>query len=115
MKYLPLILAAGMLTSITTAAPARKKSNKAETSVCIPRSNGIFSLHEAAATGNEEILRKRLSEPQHKIDQLDEFGNTPLSIATAAKNQKLVSLLKEAGATTSSTGARIVSHRGKSF
>ena len=102
MKYLPLILAAGMLTSITTAAPARKKSNKAETSVCIPRSNGIFSLHEAAATGNEEILRKRLSEPQHKIDQLDEFGNTPLSIATAAKHQKLVSLLKEAGATTSS-------------
>ncbi len=101
MKYLSFILAMGLLSGITAAAPAKKKAPKAEASVLMQRSNGIYSLHEAAAAGNAEVLTKRLAEPSHNINQKDESGNTPLHIAKKAKHQNIVKLLQQAGADAS--------------
>jgi hypothetical protein len=105
MKYLSFILAMGLLSGITAAAPAKKKAPKAEASVLMQRSNGIYSLHEAAAAGNAKVLTKRLAEPSHNINQKDESGNTPLHIAKKAKRQNIVKLLLQAGADASTPQA----------
>lgn len=80
------------------------------------RTNGIYSLHEAARAGHEEAVRARLSGPQVRHNQYgwivktdaqidsaavnakNEEGNTPLHLAAAACHTGIVKLLLDAGA-----------------
>ena len=80
------------------------------------RTNGVYSLHEAARAGHEETLRARLSGPQVRHNQYgwivksdeetdraavnaaNEEGNTPLHLAAAACQTGAMKLLLEAGA-----------------
>ena len=101
MKHLILILAVILLPSLATAAPSRKKAPRQETSLFAPRSNGVYSLHEAAATGNVAVLRQRLSESNTNLDQQDEQGNTALHIAAAAGQKEIIRMLLQAGASSS--------------
>lgn len=103
MRTLTLILTICVLSSAVLAAPPKKKK-QVENPRTLPelayRSNSIYSLHEAAAAGDLNTLRQRLS-GEVKIDQQDEFGNTALDIATKANQQEAVKLLLKAGASRS--------------
>ena len=80
------------------------------------RTNGIYSLHEAAQAGNAEAVKARLSGPQVKHNQYgwivntdaklspaalnaeNEQGKTPLDLATEGGHAEVVQMLREAGA-----------------
>lgn len=82
----------------------------------LERTNGIYSLHEAARAGSEEALRARLSGPKLKHNQYgwlvktdeapdaaavnaaNEEGNTPLHLAAAGGHAGCVEMLLQAGA-----------------
>lgn len=100
MKHLIIICAVALLPALATAAPTRKKAPRQETTQLVPRSNGFYSLHEAAATGNVAVLRQRLSGNNAQPDQQDEWGNTALHIAAAAGEKEIIKLLLKAGAST---------------
>lgn len=102
MKYLTLLLfAVCLLPTLATAAPARKKVSQKAPTLLSPRSNGVYSLHEAAATGNIAVLQQRLSESNTNPNQQDEWGNTALHIAAAAGRKEIIKKLLQAGASTS--------------
>ena len=82
----------------------------------LTRTNGIYSLHEAAAAGHEQALRARLTGPQVRHNQYgqitqtdspadpatiintpNEHGNTPLHLAAAAGHRHIITLLLEHG------------------
>lgn len=125
MRISVICLVACLLTSLSLAAPPKKKK-QIENPRALPevayRSNAVFSLHEAAATGNIQVLRERLAEarqsgqsntysnpheqrsvpaPNININQQDEFGNTALHIATKANQKEVIRLLLSAGASKS--------------
>lgn len=80
------------------------------------RSNGIYSLHEAARAGCVEAVHARLTKPavrhnqygwvvkgDDKVDRaavnaVNEEGNTPLHLAAAAAHREIIQMLIEAGA-----------------
>lgn len=101
MKHLIIICAVALLPTLATAAPTRKKAPRQETTQLVPRSNGVYSLHEAAATGNIAVLQQRLSESNTNPNQQDEWGNTALHIAAAAGRKEIIKKLLQAGASTS--------------
>lgn len=101
MKHLIIICAVALLPALATAAPTRKKAQRQETTQLVPRSNGVYSLHEAAATGNIAVLQQRLSESNTNPNQQDEWGNTALHIAAAAGRKEIIKKLLQAGASTS--------------
>lgn len=86
------------------------------------RTNGIYSLHEAALAGNEEAVRARLAGPQVKHNQYgwivksdakldpaalnakNEQGYTPLDLAAAAGHTAIVELLRKAVAESAAAG-----------
>lgn len=63
----------------------------------LQRSNGIYSLHEAAAAGDTAILRQRLNEGADP-NAADEQANSPLHLAAAANQAEAVDALLRAGA-----------------
>lgn len=61
------------------------------------RSNGVYSVLEAAAAGNAEVLQTRIKEGCN-VNQVDEMGNTALHLAAQAGSAKCIKLLLKAGA-----------------
>ncbi len=61
------------------------------------RSNHVYSVLEAAAAGNAEVLAARLKEGADP-NQLDELGNRPIHYAARGKSAKVIRLLLSAGA-----------------
>ena len=125
MRISVICLTACLLSGLSLAAPPKKKK-QIDNPRALPevayRSNAVFSLHEAAATGNIQVLKERLAEarqsgqrnaysnphaqrsaptPHIDINQKDEFGNTALHIATKANQQEVIKLLLQAGASRS--------------
>lgn len=61
------------------------------------RSNGVYSLHEAAEAGNIATLTARMKEGAD-INAKDEQGNTPLLLAVGGGHAEAAAALLEAGA-----------------
>ena len=61
------------------------------------RSNGVYSVLEAAAAGNEGVLQARIREGCN-VNQVDEEGNTALHLAARAGKVNCIKLLLHAGA-----------------
>ncbi len=61
------------------------------------RSNGVYSLLEAAAAGDEATIEARLAEGGNP-SQVDELGNSPLHYAAKGKSARALQLLIVAGA-----------------
>ncbi len=61
------------------------------------RSNGVYSVLEAAEAGDSKVLAARLEEGADP-NMVDELGNTPLHLAVRGKSSKVVQMLLSAGA-----------------
>lgn len=61
------------------------------------RSNGVYSVLEASAAGNEGVLQARIREGCN-VNQVDEEGNTALHLAAQAGKVNCIKLLLHAGA-----------------
>lgn len=68
------------------------------------RSNAVYSVLEAAETGNDEVLAARIKEGRD-VNQKDENGNTALHLAARRGSAKCVKLLLKAGADATVTDA----------
>lgn len=103
MKYRFILFTAALLCFQTCyGAPERKKKSRPTQSArseLIYRSNGVYSLLEAAACGNLEVMQARISEGCN-VNQQDELGNTALHLAAMAGQQNAVQLLLKSGAST---------------
>lgn len=69
------------------------------------RSNGVYSVFEAARDGRTEVLQARLAEG-HAANGKNEQGDTPLHLATAAGHTETVLYLLKAGADPLAVNAR---------
>ncbi len=63
----------------------------------IYRSNGVYSLQEAASAGDVAVLQARLDEGENP-NRVDEAGNSPLHLAACGGSLRALNLLLEAGA-----------------
>lgn len=103
MKYRFILFTAVLLCFQTCyAAPERKKkkeTTRPARSELVYRSNGVYSLLEAAACGNLEVMQVRISEGCN-VNQQDEQGNTALHLAAMAGQLKAAQLLLKSGAST---------------
>lgn len=99
MKTFSLILAATLLGQTVTAAPDSKASSGTAGKLpdLIYRSNGIYSVLEAAGAGKTDVLEARIKEGCN-VNQIDEMGNTALHLAARAGSADCVKLLLKAGA-----------------
>ncbi len=88
--------AAGSAPAARGLTPAQRK--------LIHRSNGVYSLLEAAAAGDAATLSRRLRAGDDP-NQADEFGNRPLHLAAQGQSVELIRLLLEAGADSSARNA----------
>lgn len=78
--------------------PAKKAAAKKEaTEAWRVRSNAVWSLHEAAESGELATLNQRVSEGEN-LNAADELGNTPLHLAAAAGHLEIVQALLKLGA-----------------
>lgn len=82
------------LAALTVPAVAMEAQ---ELQAWMQRSNGVYSLHEAAGAGNMEVLEARLREGAD-TNLRDENGATPLHLAAAAGHADAVEALLKAGA-----------------
>ncbi len=69
------------------------------------RSNGVYSILEAAAVGDVAALQARLAEGENP-SQVDEEGNSPLHYAAMGKSPRVLELLLNAGADPAARDAR---------
>lgn len=97
MKYVMLTLAAGILGCHTLATPARGEEAEDKLPDLIYRSNAVYSILEAAAAGNTEILRARIADGDN-INQMDEMGYTALHLAAKGNHGACLMQLLQAGA-----------------
>ncbi len=70
----------------------------------IERSNGVYSVAEAAAAGDTDVLKARLAEGADP-NEVDEEGNCPLHHAAGGKSDLALNLLLKAGADPLATNA----------
>lgn len=72
----------------------------------LERSNGVFSPHEAAATGDMNLLREAQVE-KHTVNMPDELGKTPLDIAAENGHASAVAHLLSVGASATEQTERL--------
>lgn len=102
MKQLSLILA---FCGLSSAVPSEANDIlPAELPGLIYRSNGVYSLLEAASEGNLEVLSARIAE-NCNVNQKDELGNAALHLATQNGHIDCIESLLKAGADTMLTNA----------
>lgn len=83
-----------LLTSVLSLTPAVAD----ELLPWLQRSNGVYSVHEAAAAGDMNELREAVTD-KSTLNMPDELGNTPLDLAVAAGHVAAVNHLIAEGAT----------------
>lgn len=107
MKRISLFMTALLLCGITQAAPGKnkKESQASPLPALVYRSNGVYSVIEAAAAGNSTVLKARLAEGCD-VNVADEHGNTALHHAVLADSTNCVKILTQAGADTLSSNAQ---------
>lgn len=98
MKYLMLILIAGLLGGYTQAAPGKvNRKTGSRLPELIYRSNAVYSIPEAVAAGDTRTLEARIREGAN-VNQADETGMTALHLAARGNQSKCLSILLRAGA-----------------
>lgn len=101
MKQLLLTLA---FSSLSSTIPAVANDAPPVLPDLIYRSNGVYSLLEAAEVGKLEVLSARIAE-NCNINQKDEHGNTALHLAARNAHFDCIRALLKAGADTMMTNA----------
>lgn len=90
-----------LLLGAVPALAAAENAPTPSTSPALPnliyRSNGVYSIPEAAAAGNAAVLADRIKEGAN-INQIDELGNSPLHLAAKNNATECLALLLQAGA-----------------
>lgn len=90
-----------VLLGLVPALTAAESAAQANTSPALPnliyRSNGVYSIPEAAEAGNVEVLAARIKEGAN-VNQIDEFGNSPLHLAARKNATECLALQLQAGA-----------------
>lgn len=106
-------LAAWSIIGELTAADAPPADDSLET--WFQRSNGVYSVFEAALAGDLDVLKQRLAEGA-PVNGKNSLGDTPLHLAAEAGHAALVRRLLSAGADPLAKDAagRIPSDRAKS-
>ncbi len=104
MKHSAFVLSALLLALPAPAASSCPVCSPAEGLPLCYRSNGVYSLSEAAAAGDEAVLKARLSEGENP-NQVDEVGSSPLHYAAMGESARVLQLLLEAGADTAARDA----------
>lgn len=106
MNRIAYIVVAALLCSVAAGAPEKdRKKGKSSLPKLIYRSNGIYSIIEAAAVGNEEVVTARIKEGAD-VNARDENGDTALHHAVLANSSACVQALIKAGADTLITNAK---------
>ncbi len=95
---LPLLLCmpVGAASEDSEQQPSAKQRMK-ELLALTKRSNGVYSVLEAASAGDANVLKERLAEGEDP-NLLDERGNSPLHLAVRNKSPRVAVLLLKAGA-----------------
>ncbi len=100
-----LFLTAGLLVATAAAAPRKsEKKDDFELPKLIYCSNGIYSIIEASAVGNKEVVAARIKEGCD-VNQKDENGDTALHLAVQKGAADCVSILLKGGADPMITNA----------
>ena len=90
-----------VLLGLVPALAAAESAAQANTSPALPsliyRSNGVYSIPEAAEAGNVEVLAARIKEGAN-VNQVDELGNSPLHLAARKNATACLALLLQSGA-----------------
>ena len=98
MRYSVLILIASLLCGTVRAD---SKEDKPESGKDLPqliyRSNGVYSILEAAAAGNLEVMKARIEEGCD-VNQIDEKGFTALHLAAMGNETDCLQLMLKSGA-----------------
>lgn len=88
----------GVIPALAAAENAPQQSTApAPLPNLIYRSNGVYSIPEAAEAGNVEVLAARIKEGAN-VNQIDEHGNCPLHLAAQKNATECLALLLQAGA-----------------
>ena len=87
----------GVIPALTAAENAPQPSTAPALPKLIYRSNGVYSIPEAAEAGNVEVLAARIKEGAN-VNQIDELGNSPLHLAARKNATECLALLLQAGA-----------------
>ena len=87
------VVMAALLCSVAAGAPEKgRKKGKSSLPKLIYRSNGIYSIIEAAAVGNEKVVTARIKEGAD-VNTRDENGDTALHHAVLANSSACVQAL----------------------
>ena len=85
----------GSVAAITQASVATGQNTNLPDLVY--RSNGVYSVLEAAEAGNAKVLQARIKEGCN-VNQVDELGRTALHLAARADSGRCIMILLKAGA-----------------
>lgn len=108
MKSVLLTIIGGMVAVWATGAESKatpaKPTPREDLTEWFSRSNGVYSVYEAARAGDKETLQARLREGEPP-NGCNELGDTPLHLAAQGGQVEIVTCLLEAGADPLATDA----------